>query len=213
MERIRPRLFGRARYLGRHPLAGRAVTTPRVDRGHARSRAGPRARRRSGSGRSRSARSARTSSMRATSSSGDYILPALQAGALYEDRYPLATALGRPLVAKRLVEIARMERATAVAHGCTRQGQRSGAPRRRPSRALDPSLKIIAPARCGTCRRAEKSNTPAPRNLPVPHAGGSVYSIDANLWGRSIDCGVPRGSVGRAARGDLPADPGAAGVP
>ena len=77
----------------------------------------------------------------------DYILPALQAGAVYEDRYPLATALGRPLIAKHLVEIARMEGATAVAHGCTgKDNDQVGLDVS--VRALDPvASSVIAPAR------------------------------------------------------------------
>src|ERR671923_42131 len=76
----------------------------------------------------------------------DYILPALQAGALYEDRYPLATALGRPLIAKRLVEIARMEGASAIAHGCTgKDNDQVGLDVS--ARAVEPSITVIAPAR------------------------------------------------------------------
>src|ERR671919_1493678 len=75
----------------------------------------------------------------------EYILPALQAGAVYEDRYPLGTALGRPLMAKRLVEIARMEGASAIAHGCT--GVHNDQVRLEASlRALAPGMTIIAPA-------------------------------------------------------------------
>ena len=79
----------------------------------------------------------------------DYILPALQAGAIYEDRYPLASALGRPLIARHLVEIARMEGATAIAHGCTgKDNDQVGLDVS--VRALDPALQLIAPARNGT---------------------------------------------------------------
>ena len=119
-----------------------------------------------------------------------YLLPALQAGALYEDRYPLATALARPLVAKRLVEVAKMERATAVAHGC--RGKGNDQIRLDVSaRALDPSIKIIAPARMWEMSPAETLEYAHARDLAVPPAGAeSAYSIDANLWGRSIECGV-----------------------
>src|SRR6478735_4019424 len=76
----------------------------------------------------------------------DYILPALQAGALYEDRYPLSTALGRPLIAKKLVEVARMEGATTIAHGCN--GKANDELRLELGvRALDPSMTVLAPAR------------------------------------------------------------------
>ena len=90
----------------------------------------------------------------------DYILPALQADALYEERYPLATALSRPLIAKKLVEIAHMENASAIAHGCTGKGNdqvRIDVS----ARAIDPDIQVIAPARewgmtraGGNCLRA-----------------------------------------------------------
>jgi argininosuccinate synthase len=119
----------------------------------------------------------------------DYILPALQAGALYEGRYPLATALARPLVAKRLVEIARMERATAVAHGC--RGKGNDQVRLDVSaRALEPDIRIIAPARMWQMSPAEAFEYARSRDLPVPPAEDGTYSTDANLWGRSIECGV-----------------------
>jgi argininosuccinate synthase len=117
-----------------------------------------------------------------------YILPALQAGAVYEDRYPLATALGRPLIAQRLVDIARMEGATAVAHGCT--SIHNDQVRLESSiRALDPSLEIIAAAQWSKMTRAEKLEYARARNLTIPDAGASVYSIDTNLWGRAIAAG------------------------
>jgi argininosuccinate synthase len=119
----------------------------------------------------------------------DYILPALQAGALYEDRYPLATALARPLVARRLVEVARMERATAVAHGC--RGKGNDQVRLDVSaRAIEPSIKVIAPARSWGMSPAQAFEYARSRNLPVPPAVEGTYSTDANLWGRSIECGV-----------------------
>jgi argininosuccinate synthase len=118
-----------------------------------------------------------------------YIIPALQAGALYEDRYPLATALARPLVAKNLVEIARMERATAVAHGC--RGKGNDQVRLDVSaRALEPSIKVIAPARSWDMTPDQIIEFARSRDLPVPLATDSVYSTDSNLWGRSIECGV-----------------------
>src|SRR5438067_12658476 len=76
----------------------------------------------------------------------EYILPALQAGAMYEERYPLATALGRPLIAKKLVEIAQMEGATTIAHGCN--GKANDELRLELGvRALDPSMRVLAPPR------------------------------------------------------------------
>ena len=121
----------------------------------------------------------------------DYILPALQAGAIYEDRYPLATALGRPLIAKHLVEIARMEGATAIAHGCTGKDNDQVRPRRRPCARSIRRLKVIAPARMwGMTPRRTRSSTRARATSRSPSRSASPYSIDTNLWGRSIECGV-----------------------
>jgi len=119
----------------------------------------------------------------------EYILPALQAGALYEERYPLATALGRPLIAKKLVEIAQMENATAIAHGCTGKGNdqvRIDVS----ARAIDPKIKVIAPARVWGMTRPEEIEYARVRNVAVPTTKASPYSTDENLWGRSIECGV-----------------------
>jgi argininosuccinate synthase len=117
----------------------------------------------------------------------EYILPSLQAGALYENGYPLATALGRPLIAKRLVQIARMEGATAIAHGCI--GKINDQVRIEVSaRGIDPDLQIIAVAREWGMSRAEEIEYARSRNIAVPALG--PYSTDSNLWGRSIECGV-----------------------
>ncbi|HEU4651242.1 MAG TPA: argininosuccinate synthase [Croceibacterium sp.] len=118
-----------------------------------------------------------------------YILPALQAGAVYEDRYPLATALARPLIAKRLVEVARMEGATAIAHGCT--GVHNDQVRLEASlRALAPAMTIIAPAMTWTLSTAQKLELAKQRHIPIPDSHASPYSIDTNLWGRAIASGV-----------------------
>src|SRR6187549_1110046 len=118
----------------------------------------------------------------------DYILPALQAGAVYEDRYPLATALGRPLMARRLVEIARMEGASAIAHGCT--GVHNDQVRLEASiRALDPSLSVIAAAQVWTATVEEKVEFARQRRVAVPDPATPTYSIDTNLWGRAIASG------------------------
>ena len=119
----------------------------------------------------------------------DYALRALKAGALYEDRYPMAEALGRPLIAQKLVEIAALEQATAVAHGCTATGHdqvRLDAA----TRALNPSLKIIAPARVWSMTRAEEIEYARARGIPAPAPVRRPWRTDANLWGRSIECGV-----------------------
>jgi argininosuccinate synthase len=118
-----------------------------------------------------------------------FIFPALQADALYEGQYPLATALARPLIAKLLVDTALKEKASAVAHGCTGKGNDQvrfdvsiG--------ALAPNLKIIAPAREWGMSREETIKYAQRHGIPVPVTAASPYSIDANLWGRSIECGV-----------------------
>ncbi len=119
----------------------------------------------------------------------EFILPALQAGAIYEDRYPLATALGRPLIARKLVDIAEMESAGAVAHGC--MGKSGDQVRLDVSaRALNPKLRVIAPARLWGMTRPEEIAYARARGIPVPAAIDSPYTIDENLWGRSIECGV-----------------------
>jgi len=118
-----------------------------------------------------------------------YILPALQAGAIYEDRYPLTTALGRPLIARHLVEIARMEGATAIAHGCTgKDNDQVGLDVS--VRALDGGLKVIAPARMWGMTRSDEIEYARARSIPVPVTIASPYSVDSNLWGRSIECGM-----------------------
>jgi len=118
-----------------------------------------------------------------------FIFPALQADALYEGQYPLATALSRPLMAKLLVDTAVTEKATAVAHGCTGKGNDQvrfdvGIS------ALAPSLKIIAPAREWGMTREETIEYARHHNIPIPITVDSPYSIDENLWGKSIECGV-----------------------
>jgi argininosuccinate synthase len=119
----------------------------------------------------------------------EYILPALQAGALYEQQYPLATALAGPLVARRLVDIARMEGAATIAHGCTGNG--NDQVRLEVSvRALEPSLKVLAPARQWGMSRPEALEYARARGIPLPAANQTPYSTDANLWGRSIAGGV-----------------------
>ena len=119
----------------------------------------------------------------------DYILPALQADALYEERYPLATALSRPLIAKKLVEIAHMENATAIAHGCTGKGN-DQVRLDVSARAIDPAIAVIAPAREWGMTRPEEIAYARARNVSVPTTIASPYSTDQNLWGRSIECGV-----------------------
>ena len=119
----------------------------------------------------------------------DYILPALQAGALYEDRYPLATALGRPLIARKLVEVARMEGAATIAHGCN--GKANDELRLELGvHALDPSITVLAPARIWGMSRQDEIEYAKARRIPIPSTIDSPYSVDTNLWGRSIERGV-----------------------
>jgi len=118
-----------------------------------------------------------------------FIFPALKADALYEGQYSLATALSRPLIAKLLVDAARAEGATAVAHGCTGKG--NDQVRIEVSvNALAPDLSIIAPAREWGMTREETINYAGRYGIPVPVTVSSPYSTDENLWGKSIECGA-----------------------
>jgi argininosuccinate synthase len=118
-----------------------------------------------------------------------FIFPALQANAIYEGQYPLATALSRPLMAKLLVDVAMEESASAVAHGCTGKGN-DQVRFEVNINALAPNLKVIAPAREWGMTREETIKYAQRHNIPVPITVSSPYSIDENLWGRSIECGV-----------------------
>jgi argininosuccinate synthase len=119
-----------------------------------------------------------------------FVLPALQAGAVYEGKYLLATALGRPLIAKHLVDIALAEGAEAVAHGSTGKGNdqvRFDVS----TQALAPQLQIIAPVReWEFTSRDEEIEYAAEHGIPVPVTKKKPYSLDKNLWGISIECGV-----------------------
>jgi len=118
-----------------------------------------------------------------------FLFPALQADALYEGQYPLATALSRPLMAKLLVDTAAEEGATAVVHGCTGKG--NDQVRFEVSiNALAPDLKIMAPAREWGMTREETIAYAQKNGIPIPITASSPYSIDENIWGRSIECGV-----------------------
>ncbi len=118
-----------------------------------------------------------------------FVFPALKANAIYEGQYPLATALARPLIAKLLVDAASEEGASAVAHGCTGKGNDQVRFDVSVS-ALAPHLKIIAPAREWGMTREEEIVYAQKHAIPVPASVASPYSVDENLWGRSIECGV-----------------------
>jgi argininosuccinate synthase len=120
----------------------------------------------------------------------DFVLPALQAGAVYEERYPLATALGRPLIAKHLVEIARLEGATVVAHGCGTEKGNDAIRIDLAVRALNPELDVLAPLGLWDVTKQEKVAFAKKRGIPVPVGADSPYTTDVNLWGRSIEYGV-----------------------
>ncbi len=119
----------------------------------------------------------------------DYALPVLQANALYEGRYPLVSAISRPLIVAHLVEQAKIHGASAVAHGCTGKGNDQvrfevG------TRALAPELDIVAPVREWGMTREETIDYAERFGLPITASRERIYSIDENLWGRAIECGV-----------------------
>lgn len=118
-----------------------------------------------------------------------YIFPALQADVLYEGQYPLGTALSRPLMAKLLVDAAREEGASAIAHGCTGKGN-DQVRFEVSTNAIAPDLKVIAPAREWGMTRQQTIDYAEQHNIPLPITLSSPYSIDENLWSRSIECGV-----------------------
>jgi argininosuccinate synthase len=118
----------------------------------------------------------------------DYVLRALKANALYEGVYPLASALSRPLIAGKLVELAKEKGAFAVAHGCTGKG--NDQVRFDVSiTALAPDIEPLAPVRNWGMSRDEEVDYAAKHGIPVPVKKSAAYSIDENLWGRSIECG------------------------
>jgi argininosuccinate synthase len=117
-----------------------------------------------------------------------FCFPTLAAGALYQGVYPLATALARPLIAKLLVDVAREEGASAVAHGCTGKGNdqvRFDVA----VAALAPELEVVAPVRDWDMGRPQELEYAAAHGITVPVTRESPYSVDANLWGRSVECG------------------------
>ncbi len=119
----------------------------------------------------------------------DYCLRALRANALYEGKYPLVSALSRPVIAKHLVTVAAEHGADAVAHGCTGKG--NDQVRFEVSvRALAPELDVLAPVRTWGFTREDSIDYAARFGIPVSVRRDNPYSIDENLWGRAIECGV-----------------------
>ncbi len=119
----------------------------------------------------------------------DFIYPSIKANVKYEKTYPLATALARPLIVKKLIDVAKSKKAVAVAHGCTGKGNDQvrfdvGI------RSLAPDLKIIAPQREWNLSREDAIEYAEKNNIKITVTKKSPYSIDENFWGRSIECGV-----------------------
>ena len=119
---------------------------------------------------------------------GEYVAPAIRANALYGGKYPLFTALGRPLIAKKLVETAREVGATHIAHGSTGKGNdqvRFDVT----TASIAPDLTVVAPVRDWNMSRPEEMAYAEEHGIPVPTTKESPYSVDENLWGRSIEAG------------------------
>jgi argininosuccinate synthase len=119
----------------------------------------------------------------------EFCVPALQANARYEGKYPLVSALSRPVIVRHLVAEARRHGATAVAHGCTGKGNDQvrfevG------TRSLAPDLGIYAPARVWGLTREDCVELAAKWEIPITVTKEKLYSIDDNLWGRAIECGA-----------------------
>ena len=119
----------------------------------------------------------------------EYVLPALQAHTYYEQKYPLISALSRPVISKKLVEIAHKTGATTIAHGCTGKGN-DQVRFEVAIAALDPKLKVIAPVREWKWSREEEIGYAKANGVPVPANLDNPYSVDQNLWGRANECGV-----------------------
>ncbi len=120
----------------------------------------------------------------------EYIVPALKANAVYENKYVLSTALGRPLIAKHLVDIAHKEKAHYVAHGCTGKGN-DQVRIEATVKTLDPKLKIIAPLREWHLSSRESEIKYAKKEkIPIGATKEKIYSIDKNIWGVSIEAGM-----------------------
>ena len=118
-----------------------------------------------------------------------YILPSVQGRTLYEGEYPLATALGRPLIAKRLVEIAEQEGASIIAHGCTGKGN-DQVRLELGIQTLAPHIQVIAPLREWEFKsREEEIDYAIAHGIPISATKDSPYSIDENIWGTAIECG------------------------
>ena len=144
----------------------------------------------------------------------DFCVPAIKANAKYEGKYPLVSALSRPVIVRHLVAAARQHGADAVAHGCTGKGNDQvrfevG------TRALAPDLEVLAPARVWGMTREQCVEYAAKWEIPIAVTKDKLYSIDENLWGRAIECGViedpwaqPPDDVYALTTADAPTEPG-----
>ncbi|HJV08779.1 MAG TPA: argininosuccinate synthase, partial [Acidimicrobiales bacterium] len=119
----------------------------------------------------------------------EFVAPALKANALYEARYPLVSSLSRPIIVEHLVEAARSFGADGVAHGCTGKGN-DQVRFEVSTRALAPDLEVLAPVRTWGLTREDSIEYAERHGIPVNVTKASPYSIDENLWGKAIECGV-----------------------
>ncbi len=119
----------------------------------------------------------------------EFVWPALKANATYQGTYPLNSALSRPLIAKAMAMVAKKENAGAVAHGCTGKGQ-DQVRIEVCTNALNPELDVLAPVRDWHFSREAEMEYAQQHGIPVKATTASPYSIDENLWGRSIECGI-----------------------
>ncbi|RJS87998.1 argininosuccinate synthase [Candidatus Bathyarchaeota archaeon] len=119
----------------------------------------------------------------------NYVFPAIKANALYEGKYPVSTALSRPLIAEKLIEVARKEDADAIAHGCTGKGN-DQVRIEVSAKALAPEIEVIAPVREWNMTRDAEIEFAKKNGIPIPVDVDKPYSVDQNLWGRSIECGI-----------------------
>ena len=119
----------------------------------------------------------------------DYVFPAIKANALYQEKYPVSSALSRPLIAIKLVDVAKKENADAVAHGCTGKGN-DQVRIEVTVKSLSPDLEVIAPVREWKMTRDKEIEFAKAQGIPIPVDIDKPYSIDQNLWGRSVECGV-----------------------
>ena len=119
----------------------------------------------------------------------NFLVPALRANALYEGKYPLVSALSRPVIVEHLVASARRHGADAVGHGCTGKGN-DQVRFEVSTRALAPDLDVLAPVRVWGLTRADCVDLAAKWDIPIEATKEKLYSIDENMWGRAIECGV-----------------------